>query len=87
MLDYAIEHREAVDIVTQRRDLGLRKFELNDDEWAIAEQLRGVLKVSTGYIRTTHSLILVYVDSKGRNTIFLLLDTQSSHRDSGHGSH
>ncbi|KAG1812698.1 hypothetical protein EV424DRAFT_1326917 [Suillus variegatus] len=46
MLDYAIEHREAVDIVTQRRDLGLRKFELNDEEWAIAEQLRGVLKAT-----------------------------------------
>ncbi|KAJ8585006.1 hypothetical protein M405DRAFT_685010, partial [Rhizopogon salebrosus TDB-379] len=45
MLNYALEHREAVDAVTQRRDLGLRKYELEDHEWAIAEQLRDVLKV------------------------------------------
>jgi hypothetical protein len=47
MLNYALEHREAVDAVTQRRDLGLRKYELEDHEWAIAEQLRDVLKVRT----------------------------------------
>lgn len=45
MLDYAIEHRKAVDTVTQRRDLGLRKFELADHEWEIVKQLRDVLKV------------------------------------------
>lgn len=46
MLKYALEHRKALDIVTQRRDLGLRKFELTDEEWDIAGQLRDVLKVS-----------------------------------------
>lgn len=45
MLKYALEHRKAVDVVTQRRDLGLRKFELTDEEWEIAGQLRDVLKV------------------------------------------
>ena len=52
--------REAVDTVTQRQDLGLQKFELNDEEWAIAKQLRSVLKVSTGKIRTTHGLTIVW---------------------------
>jgi hypothetical protein len=51
MLEYAIEHREAIDIVTQRRDLGLRKFELIDDEWMIVEQLRDVLKVRSNQVR------------------------------------
>jgi hypothetical protein len=46
MLKYALEHRKALDVVTQRRDLGLRKFELTDEEWDIAGQLRDVLKVS-----------------------------------------
>ncbi|KAG1887418.1 uncharacterized protein F5891DRAFT_967254, partial [Suillus fuscotomentosus] len=60
MLDYAIEHQEAVDIVTQRRDLGLRKFELNDEEWAIAKQLRGVLKDTTLFFsRSTPNLATV----------------------------
>ena len=45
MLNYALEHRDAVDAVTQRQDLGLRKYELEDHEWVIAEQLRDVLKV------------------------------------------
>lgn len=45
MLDYALVHREAIDKVTQRRDLGLRKFELADEDWVIARQLRDVLNV------------------------------------------
>ena len=45
MLEYALKHREAVDTVTQRRDLGLRTFELTDHEWKIVEQLCSVLKV------------------------------------------
>jgi hypothetical protein len=45
MLNYAVEHRKAVDIVTQRQDLGLREFELSDEEWDIAGQLRDVLRV------------------------------------------
>jgi hypothetical protein len=45
MLDYVLGHREAIDIVTQRRDLGLCKFELADDEWVVARQLRDVLNV------------------------------------------
>ncbi|KAG2109988.1 uncharacterized protein F5147DRAFT_772829 [Suillus discolor] len=39
------DHRKAVDIATQRRDLGLREFELSDEEWDIAGQLRDVLKI------------------------------------------
>jgi hypothetical protein len=52
MLDYALEHRKAVDTVTQRRDLHLRKYELADHEWEIVEQLRDVLKVRAIFITT-----------------------------------
>ena len=47
LLDYALDHREAVDQITQRqpKDLGLRKFELGYDEWKIAKQLHDVLDV------------------------------------------
>jgi hypothetical protein len=45
MLEYALNHRKAIDAVSQRRKLGLRVFELSDDEWSIVEQLRNVLKV------------------------------------------
>ncbi|KAG0701873.1 hypothetical protein DFH29DRAFT_760631, partial [Suillus ampliporus] len=46
MLEYALVHREAIDTVTQRRELGLRKFELGDHEWEIVEQLRDILKLT-----------------------------------------
>ena len=46
LLEYALKHRKAIDLVTQRRELGLRDLELTDDEWVIAEQLQRVLKVT-----------------------------------------
>ncbi|KAG1839908.1 hypothetical protein DFJ58DRAFT_644076, partial [Suillus subalutaceus] len=47
MLDNAVVHWEAIDTVTQRHDLGLRKFELVDSDWEIASQLRDILKDTT----------------------------------------
>ena len=46
LLEYALKHRKAVDLLMQRRELGLRKFELCDNEWVIVEQLHSILKVS-----------------------------------------
>jgi hypothetical protein len=45
MLDFAINYRTAIDAVTSNRDLNLRKYELADDEWVIAENLRNTLEV------------------------------------------
>jgi hypothetical protein len=44
MLDFAIAYRIALDDMTSDRDLNLRKYELQDDEWAVAIQLRNTLK-------------------------------------------
>ena len=46
MVDVGVDYREAVDGVTQHRDLGLRKFELSDHEWEVLGELHDVLKVS-----------------------------------------
>ena len=46
MVDVGVDYREAVDGVTQCRDLGLRKFELSDHEWEVLGELCDVLKVS-----------------------------------------
>lgn len=77
MLDYAVVHREAIDTVTQRRDLGLRKFELVDSDWEIVSQLQDVLKVVVGHLLhwkllTKHNI----QDSQGHNFIFLLGDAE-----------
>jgi hypothetical protein len=45
MLAFAIEYRRALDSMTQRRDLGLRAYELDPEEWRLAQQLADVLKV------------------------------------------
>lgn len=50
MLDFAIDYRAALDAMTSNRDLNLRKYELEDDEWAIAEHLRDTLKACYGNV-------------------------------------
>jgi hypothetical protein len=44
MLDFALTYRVAIDEITSNRDLNLRKHELQDNEWEIAENLRDSLK-------------------------------------------
>ena len=46
MLDFAVEHAEALDTITADRELKMRQYELSDEDWDIARQLRDVLKVN-----------------------------------------
>jgi hypothetical protein len=43
MLNFAIQYRTAIDAMTADKTLKLRKFELETEEWAIAEDLVAVL--------------------------------------------
>jgi hypothetical protein len=45
MLDFSIDYRPALDIITSERDMKLRQFELSKEEWEMAVHLRDVLKV------------------------------------------
>jgi hypothetical protein len=47
MLEVAIDYRDVIDHLCSERDPGLRKFELDPEEWLIATQLRNLLKVTT----------------------------------------
>jgi hypothetical protein len=44
MLQFALDHRVPIDEITSIRELNLRKYELQDDEWAVAETLHDTLK-------------------------------------------
>jgi hypothetical protein len=44
MLQFALDYRVPIDKITSNRELNLRKYELQDDEWAVAETLRDTLK-------------------------------------------
>lgn len=46
MLEFAVEYREALDAITGDKEMKLRKYEMDNEEWEIARQLRDVLKVS-----------------------------------------
>ena len=46
MLSFAIKYRAAIDAMTADKSVKLRKFELDDEEWTIAEDLVAVLLVS-----------------------------------------
>ena len=45
MLDFAVEHITAIDTITGDREMKLRQYELNEDDWEMAHQLWDVLKV------------------------------------------
>jgi len=45
MLEFAITYREALDVITGDRDMKLRQYEMDDEEWEIARELCKALKV------------------------------------------
>jgi len=47
MLDFALDYRVPIDEITSNRDLNLRKYELQDNEWAVAKTLRDTLKAGS----------------------------------------
>lgn len=55
VLEYALKHCKAVNLLMQWHELGLRKFELSDNKWVIIEQLHSVLKVSDMMIQCVWS--------------------------------
>jgi hypothetical protein len=57
MLDFAIEYRKALQLTTSDLNLNLRQYELSREEWALARQLRDVLKVCNIY-RVSTGLII-----------------------------
>ncbi|KIK77636.1 hypothetical protein PAXRUDRAFT_166214, partial [Paxillus rubicundulus Ve08.2h10] len=72
MLDYASKHREAVDTVTQCRDLGLRKFELTDHKWKITEQLCSILKDATLFFSQSTPNLATVIPSMGHIGKYLM---------------
>ena len=45
MIDFSITYRSALDAMTANRNLNLRKFEMDNEEWIAAEKLRDTLRV------------------------------------------
>jgi hypothetical protein len=45
MLSFALKYRDALDIITGDREMKLRQYEMDNEEWDIARQLCEVLKI------------------------------------------
>jgi hypothetical protein len=45
MLEFAIKYREALESITGNQRMKLRQYELTEEDWQIATQLRDILKV------------------------------------------
>ena len=88
MLDFAVEHITAINTITGDCDMKLRQYELSEDEWDMARQLRDVLKVSSTFqlvfMLSNDSALL---DLQRRDIVFFPRDTQYRYRHTSHGSH
>ena len=85
MLTFAAQYRSAIDTMTAARDLGLRKYELDQAEWKIVGELRDVLKVSI-FLVCPSLFFYSPEDIQGRDTVFLAWNAQSCNRNPSHGS-
>jgi hypothetical protein len=54
MLEFAIEYREALESITGNQRMKLRQYELTEEDWKIATQLRDVLKVRYYFLLFNH---------------------------------
>ena len=86
MLHFAIEFRPAIDTMTAMRNLDLQKYELSPEEWHIAKELRGVLKVSLSNLFSVITKCFPG-DFQGHDALFLLWNPQSRNCHPGHGPH
>jgi hypothetical protein len=50
MLVFALKYRVALDFITREREMKLRQYEMDDEEWDIAQQLCDVLKAGFHFI-------------------------------------
>jgi hypothetical protein len=78
MLDFAIAYRAPLDDLASNRDFNLRKYELDDDEWAVAIHLRDTLKACILYVTVPGYLILTYLRSSSMPPSFSLVLHQAS---------
>jgi hypothetical protein len=74
MLEFALAFREPLDAITSEKEMKLRKFEMDNDEWEIASQLCEVLKVSLSLAIVPFLIILIHLQVFKDATLFFSRD-------------
>ena len=76
MLDFALSYRTAIDQMAADKNNDLRKYELSEDDWRLATQLRDALKVrSRACLLTTETIILTSSQVFSDATLFFSRST------------
>ena len=57
MMRFVLTYRKAIDKITADKTLKMRKYELDNDDWLIVEDLVAVLEVSILHYTSCTSLI------------------------------
>ena len=84
MLVFVLEYRKAIDEISGDKEM--QKYELEEEEWKIVQQLCDILEVH-------HSLVILVASTypfavvQGCDTLFFAFDTESCHCDTCNGSH
>ena len=91
MVDFAINYQEGIEVLTQKKNLGLREFELSDEEWAVLRELHEVLKVSH-HMQWSHTSASKHTstkptDSEGCHFVLLACQPQPCDGDPRNGSY
>ena len=79
MLDFAVEYREALESITGNQRMKMRQYELTEEDWVIATQLRDALKVRLSNYHPLLSTKLFYLDFQGCRTVLLAWYTKHRH--------
>jgi hypothetical protein len=87
MLNFAIDYRVAIDEITSNRDLNLRKYELQDEEWVVAKNLRDTLKVCKYFSPPKTNCVIVFLDLQGRDALFFSQHAKHQYSNTCHGPH
>lgn len=71
MLNFAYEYKQAVNEITDIRDMKLRAYEIEAHEWNLVRQLRDLLKVRFLFHTLGSWLNLHFLDFQGRHVVLL----------------
>jgi hypothetical protein len=87
MLVFALEYRKAIDEISGDRDM--RKYELDNGEWELVEQLCDLLEVRStlSYLSFHPCHAHLFPDFQGRNPFLFAFNTQPCHCNTCDGSH
>ncbi len=83
MLVFALEYRKAIDEISGDKEM--RKYELEEEEWDLVQQLCDILKVCCfpSHISVTH----IFSALQGRNLVLFTCNTKPSNHNPCNGPH